>query len=48
MIETDPSKVRKVLEVNVEGALLLAQTSWREWMRAHGGAIVNIASVGGW
>ena len=36
-----------MLEVNVEGALLLAQASWREWMRAHSGAIVNIASVGG-
>ncbi len=47
MIETEPAKVRKVLEVNLEGALLLAQASWRTWMRDHGGSILNIASVGG-
>jgi NAD(P)-dependent dehydrogenase (short-subunit alcohol dehydrogenase family) len=47
MIETEPAKVRKVLEVNLEGALLLAQASWRAWMRDHGGSILNIASVGG-
>jgi NAD(P)-dependent dehydrogenase (short-subunit alcohol dehydrogenase family) len=47
MIETEPSRVRKVLEVNVEGALLLAQAAWREWMAEHGGVILNIGSVGG-
>jgi 3-oxoacyl-[acyl-carrier protein] reductase len=47
MIETEPAKVRKVLEVNVEGALLLAQAAWRAWMREHGGVILNVASVGG-
>jgi len=47
MIETEPSRVRKVLEVNVEGALLLAQAGWREWMAEHGGVILNIGSVGG-
>ena len=47
MIETESAKVRKVLEVNVEGALLLAQAAWRAWMRERGGVILNIASVGG-
>ena len=47
MIETEPAKVRKVLEVNVEGALLLAQAAWRVWMQDHGGVILNIGSVGG-
>lgn len=47
MIETEPAKVRKVLEVNVEGALLLAQRAWRAWMRDHGGVMLNIGSVGG-
>jgi NAD(P)-dependent dehydrogenase (short-subunit alcohol dehydrogenase family) len=47
MIETEPTKVRKVLEVNLEGALLLAQAAWRAWMREHGGVILNVASVGG-
>ena len=36
-----------MLEVNVEGALLLAQSAWRAWMSEHGGVILNVASVGG-
>ena len=47
MIETEPSKVRKVLEVNLEGALLFAQGAWRAWMAEHGGVILNIGSTGG-
>lgn len=47
MIETEPSAVRKVLEVNVEGALYLAQRAWAAAMEERGGAIVNVGSVGG-
>jgi NAD(P)-dependent dehydrogenase (short-subunit alcohol dehydrogenase family) len=47
MIEVDLRAVRKVLEVNVEGPLLLAQAAWRAWMREHGGSIINVASSGG-
>ena len=47
MIETEPSAVRKVLEVNVEGALQLVQIAWSVWMREHGGSVVNVASLGG-
>jgi 3-oxoacyl-[acyl-carrier protein] reductase len=47
MIETEPRAVRKVLEVNVEGPLLLAQAAWRAWMAEHGGSIVNVVSTGG-
>ncbi len=47
MIETEPSAVRKVLEVNVEGALYLAQRAYAAWMQEHGGSIVNVGSVGG-
>jgi 3-oxoacyl-[acyl-carrier protein] reductase len=47
MIETEPSAVRTVLEVNVEGALLLAQRAYAAWMRDNGGSIVNVGSVGG-
>jgi len=39
--------VRKILEVNLEGPLLLIQASWRAWMQEHGGVIVNVVSVGG-
>jgi NAD(P)-dependent dehydrogenase (short-subunit alcohol dehydrogenase family) len=47
MIETEPRAVRKVLEVNIEGPLLLAQAAWRAWMREHGGVVINVASLGG-
>ncbi len=47
MIETETRAVRKVLELNVEGPLLLAQAAWRTWMRDHGGVLINVASLGG-
>ena len=47
LIEIESRAVRKILEVNVEGALLLAQAAWRAWMRDQGGVIINIASLGG-
>jgi NAD(P)-dependent dehydrogenase (short-subunit alcohol dehydrogenase family) len=47
MIETESRAVRKVLEVNLEGPLLLAQAAWRSWMREHGGVVLNVASLGG-
>ena len=46
IIETEPRAVRKILEVNVEGPLLLAQGAWRAWMRDHGGVILNVSSLG--
>jgi 3-oxoacyl-[acyl-carrier protein] reductase len=47
MIETEAAAVRKVLEVNVEGALHLVQVAWSAWMAEHGGSVVNVASLGG-
>jgi len=46
-IEIEPRAVRKILEVNLEGPLLLSQAAWRAWMRDHGGVILNMASIGG-
>jgi short-subunit dehydrogenase len=39
--------VRKVLEVNVTAPLAWVQETWRAGMAEHGGAVLNIASVGG-
>src|SRR4029079_14713439 len=47
IVDHEPSAVRKILEVNLEGPWLLARAAWRAWMQEHGGAILNIASVGG-
>lgn len=46
-IDVEPRAVRKILEVNLEGPLLLAQAAWRAWMQEHGGVIINVVSVGG-
>ena len=46
-IEVESRAVRKILEVNLEGPLHLAQAAWQVWMRDHGGVILNVASVGG-
>jgi len=47
MIDTEPGAVRKVLEVNLEGPLLLTRAAWSSWMRDHGGVVINVASLGG-
>lgn len=46
-IEVESRAVRKILEVNLEGPLHLAQAAWHAWMREHGGVILNVSSVGG-
>jgi NAD(P)-dependent dehydrogenase (short-subunit alcohol dehydrogenase family) len=47
LVDIESRAVRKVLEVNLEGPLLLVQHSWRAWMQEHGGVVINVASVGG-
>ena len=46
-IDIGPRAVRKIVEVNIEGPLFLAQAAWQAWMRDHGGVILNISSLGG-
>lgn len=46
-IDADLGAVRKILEVNVTAVLGWTQQAWRAWLRDNGGAVVNIASVGG-
>ena len=47
LIDADLDAVRKVFETNVVAALGFVQLAHRAWMGAHGGAIVNVASVAG-
>jgi NAD(P)-dependent dehydrogenase (short-subunit alcohol dehydrogenase family) len=46
-IGVDEARLDKTQQVNVNGPLLWAQAAWRGWMAAHGGSILNIASIGG-
>lgn len=47
LLSLDPAAARKMFEVNVLSALAWIRLAHEAWMSAHGGAIVNIASVAG-
>lgn len=47
LIDIDLDAARKVFEVNCLGALAWTQQVYRGWMKEHGGAVVNVASVAG-
>jgi NAD(P)-dependent dehydrogenase (short-subunit alcohol dehydrogenase family) len=37
----------KTLQVNLTAPLVWTQLAWQSWMQKHGGAVINISSVGG-
>jgi NAD(P)-dependent dehydrogenase (short-subunit alcohol dehydrogenase family) len=37
----------KVFEINLKASLFISQLVYHAWMKNHGGAIINIASIGG-
>jgi NAD(P)-dependent dehydrogenase (short-subunit alcohol dehydrogenase family) len=47
LVRADLGAVSKIFEVNVVAALGFVQEAHRAWMGSHGGAVVNMASVGG-
>ena len=47
LMELDLTAARKLLEVNAIGTLSWTQQVFSAWLRDNGGAVVNIASVGG-
>jgi NAD(P)-dependent dehydrogenase (short-subunit alcohol dehydrogenase family) len=47
LVEADMKAVDKVWSVNLRAPLVFAQEAWKQWMKEHGGGILNIASVGG-
>jgi NAD(P)-dependent dehydrogenase (short-subunit alcohol dehydrogenase family) len=47
LVDADLDAVRKVFETNVVAALGYVQLAHQAWMGAHGGAVVNVASVAG-
>jgi 3-oxoacyl-[acyl-carrier protein] reductase len=47
LVDADLGAVRKILDVNLVGALAWTQEAYRAWMAEHGGAVLNVASVGG-
>jgi 3-oxoacyl-[acyl-carrier protein] reductase len=47
LVDADLGAVRKIFEVNVVATLAWTQQTWRAWQGDNGGAILNVASVGG-
>lgn len=46
-IDAELGAVRKIVEVNVIAVLAWTQKAWQAWLRDNGGAVLNVASVGG-
>jgi NAD(P)-dependent dehydrogenase (short-subunit alcohol dehydrogenase family) len=46
-IDIDLPRYDKTFEVNLRGPLVWTQQAWRASMEADGGAVINIASIGG-
>lgn len=47
MIDVDRARWDKTFEINLTAPMFWTQRVWRRFMAQHGGAIVNISSVGG-
>jgi NAD(P)-dependent dehydrogenase (short-subunit alcohol dehydrogenase family) len=47
IIDAELSAWDKTFEVNLRGVFILTRLVYKAWMEEHGGAVVNIASVGG-
>ena len=47
VLGTELSAWDKTFEVNLRGVFVLTKLAYQAWLEEHGGAIVNIASIGG-
>ncbi|HUO48522.1 MAG TPA: SDR family oxidoreductase [Acidimicrobiales bacterium] len=47
LVELDAARARKTVQVNQDAVLTWTQAAWRASMAARGGAVLNIASIGG-
>ncbi|HJP74154.1 MAG TPA: SDR family oxidoreductase [Pseudonocardiaceae bacterium] len=47
LVDLDAPRAQKTFEINQLSMVTWTQLAWKKWMQANGGAIVNIASIGG-
>ena len=47
IMDVEMSAIDKTWQVNHRAPLVWSRAAYRAWMKAHGGSIVNVASVGG-
>ena len=46
-IEADLGAWDKTFQVNLRGLFVWTQLAWHAWMQEHGGAVINLSSIGG-
>jgi NAD(P)-dependent dehydrogenase (short-subunit alcohol dehydrogenase family) len=46
LVDLDQPRAQKTVQVNQFGPVAWASAAWKAWMSSHGGAILNIASLG--
>lgn len=48
LVELDGPRAAKTVQLNQTAVLVWTQLAWAAWMAEHGGAVINIASIGGY
>lgn len=47
LVDADLAAVKKIFDVNVVAVIAWTQLTWRAWQEEYGGAVLNVASIGG-
>jgi NAD(P)-dependent dehydrogenase (short-subunit alcohol dehydrogenase family) len=47
LLEIDDARLQKTYEINQASVVTWSRAAWSQWFSTHGGAILNIASIGG-
>jgi NAD(P)-dependent dehydrogenase (short-subunit alcohol dehydrogenase family) len=47
LLEIDDVRLQKTFEINQASVVTWSRAAWAQWLSSHGGAILNIASIGG-
>jgi NAD(P)-dependent dehydrogenase (short-subunit alcohol dehydrogenase family) len=47
LLEIDDARLQKTFEINQASVVTWSRAAWSQWLSSHGGAILNIASIGG-
>jgi NAD(P)-dependent dehydrogenase (short-subunit alcohol dehydrogenase family) len=47
LMDAEDGAITKVFDANIAAPLRFVRAAWHAWMREHGGAVLNVVSVGG-
>jgi NAD(P)-dependent dehydrogenase (short-subunit alcohol dehydrogenase family) len=47
LMDAEDAAIAKVFDANIAAPLRFVRSAWHTWMREHGGAVLNVVSVGG-